>query len=94
MRPSPLIAWHTVLTVNDIGMNEQHWQNHNQQRETEVHGEKICISVTNLTQTALEAHLFLYSEKLVTTWSQLYCTGRWQHFAMAREGDRLSSIDE
>jgi hypothetical protein len=27
-------------------------------------------------------------------WSQLYRTRWWQHFAMAREGDRLSSIDE
>jgi hypothetical protein len=28
------------------------------------------------------------------TWSQLYCTRWWQHFAMAMEGDRLRSLDE
>jgi len=85
--PSPLLPWHTVLNV-------QHWQNHNQQRETEVRGEKICIRVTNLTRTAHEPHSVLHSEKLVTTWSQLYCTRQWQHFATTGKGDRLSCTDE
>ena len=75
-------------------MKVQHWRNHNQQRETEVHGEKICITVTNLTQTALEPQPVLHSEKLVTMWSQLHCARWWQHFAMTREGDRLSSMDK
>jgi hypothetical protein len=75
--PSPLTPWHPALAMNDTGMNVQHWQNHNQQRETEVRGEKICINAKNLTQTALDPHPVLHSE--MVTKGHSYSTTHSSH---------------